>query len=137
MDVGSVRIGVAVSEGSLALAHDTVLMDESAPSRVAEIANAAGAEKIYVGLPLSLSGDRTKSSDMAIDFARSLTKQTDLEIMMIDERLSTVSSQRLLREAGKSTRDTKTLIDAESARSILAFALESPGAAKSLGELDA
>jgi len=64
-------------------------------------------------------------------------QQTDLEIMMIDERLSTVSSQRLLREAGKSTRDSKALIDAESARSILAFALESPGAAKSLGELDA
>ena len=137
IDVGAVRIGVALSEGTLALAHDTLAFDESAVKLLADLAAEKNVGKIYVGLPLSLSGGHTKSTEMAADFARELSTQTPASVFVIDERLSTVSSQRLLREAGKSAKQSKSLIDAESARAILDFALESPQLAIKIGDLDA
>lgn len=137
VDVGAVRIGVALSEGTLALAHDTMAFDESAVRFLADLAAEKDVGKIYVGLPLSLSGDHTKSTEMAADFARELATQTPAAVFVIDERLSTVSSQRLLREVGKSAKQSKSMIDAESARAILDFALESPQSAIKIGDLDA
>lgn len=137
IDVGAVRIGVALSEGSLALAHSTVAVDESTARLLAELASEKGVDKIYVGLPLSLSGDRTKSTEMAADFARELATQTPADVFVIDERLSTVSSQRLLREAGRNAKQSKSMIDAESAREILDFALQSGQSAIRIGDLDA
>jgi putative Holliday junction resolvase len=137
VDVGAVRIGVALSEGTLALAHDTMAFDESAVRFLADLAAEKDVGKIYVGLPLSLSGGHTKSTEMAADFARELATQTPAAVFVIDERLSTVSSQRLLREVGKSAKQSKSMIDAESARAILDFALESPQSAIKIGDLDA
>lgn len=137
VDVGAVRIGVALSEGTLALAHDTMAFDESAVRLLAALAAKKDVGEIYVGLPLSLSGGHTKSTQMAADFARELASQTPAAVFVIDERLSTVSSQRLLREAGKSAKQSKSIIDAESARAILDFALESPQSAIKIGDLDA
>jgi putative Holliday junction resolvase len=74
---------------------------------------------------------------MAADFARELAAITDASVFVIDERLSTVSSQRLLREAGRSAKQSKSMIDAESARAILDFALESPQSAIKIGDFDA
>ena len=136
IDVGAVRIGVALSEGTLALAHDTLAFDDLAVRLLADLAAEKAVGKIYVGLPLSLSGDNTKSTQMATDFARELAAQTPAEVFVIDERLSTVSSQRLLREAGKGAKQSKSMIDAESARAILDFALESPQSAIKIGDLD-
>ena len=137
IDVGAVRIGVALSEGTLALAHDTLAFDESAVKLLADLAAKEDVGEIYVGLPLSLSGGHTKSTEMAAKFARELSAQTPAAVFVIDERLSTVSSQRLLREAGKSAKQSKSIIDAESARAILDFALESPQSAIKIGDLDA
>ena len=137
VDVGAVRIGVALSEGTLALAHDTLAFDESAVGLLAGLAAEKNVGEIYVGLPLSLSGDHTKSTQMAANFARQLAAQTPAAVFVIDERLSTVSSQRLLREAGKSAKQAKSMIDAESARAILDFALDSPQSAIKIGDLDA
>ncbi|MGA1113606.1 MAG: Holliday junction resolvase RuvX [Aquiluna sp.] len=137
VDVGAVRIGVALSEGSLALAHETLAANDSAARRLSELAAEKSVNEIFVGLPLSLSGERTKSTEMAADFARQLAALTDASVFVIDERLSTVSSQRLLREAGKNTKQTKSMIDAESARAILDFALESPHSAMKIGDFDA
>ena len=137
IDVGAVRIGVALSEGTLALAHDTLAFDESAVGLLADLAAKKDVREIYVGLPLSLSGDHTKSTQMAANFARQLAAQIPASVFVIDERLSTVSSQRLLREAGKSAKQSKSMIDAESARAILDFALDSPQSAIKIGDLDA
>jgi len=137
IDVGAVRIGVALSEGSLALAHDTLAAKDSAARLLAELAAEKSVGEIFVGLPLSLSGESTKSTEMAADFARELAAITDASVFVIDERLSTVSSQRLLREAGRSAKQSKSMIDAESARAILDFALESPQSAIKIGDFDA
>jgi putative Holliday junction resolvase len=137
VDVGAARIGVAISEGSLALAHNTLAATPTAPVELAGLATDRQVETIFVGLPLSLSGARTKSSELAIEFATLLAAETEARVKLVDERLTTVSSQRLLRQAGKNTRQAKSMIDAESARLILDFALGAPHATTALEDIDA
>ena len=137
LDVGTARIGVAFSEGALVLAHGVVEFSNTAPQVLATLASEKGASSIVVGLPLSLSGERTKSSDTAIEFARSLSRLTEAKVSLVDERLTTVSAQRNLHQVGKSAKQSKALIDAESARGILEFALSSPHVAIAVGDIDA
>jgi putative Holliday junction resolvase len=61
----------------------------------------------------------------ARSFGALLAEFTDVEIVYIDERLSTVSAQSKLREAGKSAKESKELIDAMAAVEILELGLQS------------
>jgi putative Holliday junction resolvase len=80
--------------------------------------------QIFVGKPALLSGNSGSASEKAEDFAQSLTALTDVEIVMVDERMSTVSAARNLREAGKNARDSKSSIDMAAAVAILDFGIE-------------
>ena len=66
-----------------------------------------------------MSGTQGESAQKAKAFAESLTESFAIDVEFIDERLSTVSAQRKLKEAGLSTRDSKDLIDSMAAVSIL------------------
>ena len=140
IDAGMARIGLAVSEGSLALPLEAVPNNEVALDEVLQAANSRVVSAIYVGLPISLSGGMTASSEMAIDFAKRLRTRTSLPIQLIDERLTTKSAQARLHQAGKKTKNSKSMIDAQSAALILEFALASERggelAGKSLEEFD-
>lgn len=141
IDAGMARIGLAVSEGSLALPLEAVTNSGSAHTEIIEAANSRSVTAIYVGLPISLSGSMTASSKMAIEFAHRLRALTELPIQLIDERLTTKSAQARLHQAGKNTKNSKSLIDAQSAALILEFALQSERdgklAGKSLEDFDA
>ncbi len=140
IDAGMARIGLAVSEGSLALPLEAVPNNELALNEVLQAADSRSVSAIYVGLPISLSGSMTASSQMAVDFARLLRTRTSLPIQLIDERLTTKSAQARLHQAGKNTKSSKSMIDAQSAALILEFALDSERdgklAGKSLEEFD-
>jgi putative Holliday junction resolvase len=75
--------------------------------------------KLYVGLPKMLSGADSTAVDKANAFAEKLTNHFDIEITMIDERLSTVSAARSLREAGVDAKSAKPKIDSVAAVAIL------------------
>lgn len=141
VDVGAARIGVAISEGSLVLPLEAVLAGPNSYDQLIEIANERVATAIYVGLPLSLSGAMTESSRVAIAFARELGSRQAIPVRLIDERLTTKSAQQRLHQAGKNSRTSKSLIDAQSAALILEFALQSERdgalAGKSVEDLDA
>jgi putative Holliday junction resolvase len=68
---------------------------------------------------MNMSGSKGESAAKAESFVQSLKSVTSLPIGLIDERLSTVSAQKKLKEAGVSTRDSKALIDAMAAVAIL------------------
>ncbi len=140
IDAGMARIGVAVSEGSLALPLEAIQNSKTAHQEVIQLAHEKSVSAIYVGLPISLSGSMTASSLMAIDFAKRLRGLTELPINFIDERLTTKTAQARLHQAGKNSRSSKGLIDAQAAALILEFALESERdgklAGKSLEEFD-
>ena len=123
VDVGQSRIGLAISEGSLAIPLDVLAFSENAASEVVEIAKQKQVAAIYVGLPLSLSGKHTQSTASALSFARRLA--AFLPVRMIDERLTTKSAHALLRASGKNAKNSKGIVDAQAAQQILEFALQS------------
>lgn len=66
-----------------------------------------------------MSGTSGESVDKVEAFAESVRRVSEIPIAFIDERLSTVSAQKKLKEAGFSSRDSKELIDAMAAVAIL------------------
>ncbi len=124
VDVGSVRVGLAISEGSLALPMESLAADEATVSRILEIAEQKSVQVVYVGMPLNLRGDPTPSTRKCIDFARKLA-ESGLTVRMIDERLTTKSAQQMLQKTGKKVKESRGYIDAQAAALILDFALQS------------
>lgn len=126
-DYGDVRIGVAVCDPDGIISSPlTVLATENRnlASEIQAIFVEYEPIQIFVGLPKHLSGVESASAEKARVFGTSLGELTDAEITFIDERLSTVSAQAKLREAGKSTRESKDLIDAMAAVEILELGLQ-------------
>jgi len=124
VDVGSARIGLAISEGTLALPLETLVADAQAITRIQEIATSRDVEVVYVGLPLNLRGEFTASTTKAIEFAQ-LLENVGIVVRMIDERLTTKSAQNMLQKAGKKVKESREYIDAQAAALILDFALSS------------
>ena len=126
-DYGDVRIGVAVSDPDSILSSPLTTLrsdSKSLSKEILAIFEEIEPVQIFVGKPALLSGNSGSASEKAKDFAQSLTALTDVEIVMVDERMSTVSASRKLREAGKNARDSKSSIDVAAAVAILDFGIE-------------
>lgn len=126
IDVGRARIGVARcdSEGLLAVPVATVPRGDGDLEAVLESAREFEAVELVVGLPLSLSGARTASTEDAVAFAERLSSASGLPVRLIDERLSTVSAQGALHAAGRDSRGSRPVIDQVAATIILQHALD-------------
>jgi putative holliday junction resolvase len=124
IDVGSVRIGVAVSDpdGILATPVETVRRDRLGKylRRLGELVVEQEAVEVVVGLPRTLA-DRTGSSARdAIELADVLARRiAPTPVRLVDERLTTVSAQRSLRQAGVRAKDQRIVIDQAAAVAIL------------------
>lgn len=130
LDVGTVRIGVAKCDpqGILATPYVTIPAGSSAPMQVVELVTELDAICVYVGKPISLSGQETASTQFAMQFARELgvlLADSLITVRMIDERLTTVSAQRGLHDAGRNSKQSRDAIDQASAVVILEHALDS------------
>jgi putative Holliday junction resolvase len=79
--------------------------------------------EVYVGLPLNLQGEHTRSTDLAIDFAKRLSVAGAPNVRMVDERMSTRAAQSQLHTSGKNSRQSKAVIDAAAATLIVESAL--------------
>jgi putative Holliday junction resolvase len=126
VDVGKVRIGIARSDphGMLATPIETVSRGDGDLDRILAIAAEIDAIELIVGLPLSLAGTPTASTDDATGFASRLAAATDLPVRLVDERLTTVSAQAALRASGRSTRSSRSVIDQVAAVIIVQHALD-------------
>ena len=121
-DYGDVRIGVAVCDPDGILASPLPALksqDKSLFNSIGTLIDEYLPVKVFVGLPVNMSGTEGDSAEKAKSFADALTEQFRISVVLIDERLSTVSAQRKLKEAGVSSRDSKELIDSMAAVSIL------------------
>ncbi|GLK18552.1 Holliday junction resolvase RuvX [Herbiconiux flava] len=137
VDVGRARIGVARTDlhGMLATPVETVPrtapgeVPETGPSadvvRILDIADELEALEFVVGLPLSMSGAETASTQDARDFAARLGAASGRPVRMIDERLSTVSAQAALHRNGRNTKSSRPVIDQVAAVILLQHALDS------------
>ena len=126
-DYGDVRIGVAVSDPDWILSSPLTTLkatDKSLLKQISEILADIEPVAIFVGRPALLSGIDGSATEKATQFGAVLSTITQVPIEMIDERMSTVSAARNLREAGRNAKDSKAAIDMAAAVAILDFALE-------------
>ena len=126
-DYGDVRIGVAVSDADSILSSPLITLmaaDKTLLKQISQILSEVEPVAIYVGRPALLSGIDGAASDKALEFVALLATITQIPIEMIDERMSTVSAARKLREAGRNSKESKNAIDMAAAVAILDFALE-------------
>lgn len=128
VDVGRARVGISASDAraSLAMPVETVQRGndtEAAIRRVLALATEYEAVEIVVGLPLSLSGADTPSTQDARDFAALLT-HGDTPVRLVDERMSTVTAQAGMRASGRKAKRQRSVIDQAAAVVILQHALD-------------
>ena len=126
-DFGDVRIGVATSDADSIICSPLTTLktsDRSLLKSITEIFLEIQPIQIFVGRPALLSGKDGAATDKAVAFADLLRGITDIEVIMVDERLSTVSAARNLRESGKNAKDAKDSIDMAAAVGILEFAID-------------
>ena len=121
IDHGAVRIGVAMSDetGFLASPLTTVRSGKGAIDEIVALALEHQVEKLVVGLPRNMNGSYGPATDKVRAFIAKLSQKTDLPIVEWDERLSTVSAHKMLREAGLDGRKHKEVVDKVAARIIL------------------
>ncbi|RKS77747.1 putative Holliday junction resolvase [Motilibacter peucedani] len=131
VDVGSVRIGVAVSDprGTVAVPLETVARASRRSgadlARLRELVQEYDAVEVVVGLPLSLSGAEGAAAEAARAFAVRLARAVaPVPLRMVDERLSTVAAHRGLRAAGVTERQGRGRVDASAAAFLLQAALD-------------
>jgi putative Holliday junction resolvase len=125
-DYGDVRIGVAITDSSGILATPLEFLSNSPEQLRTDLINVYETYlPIYtaVGYPLHLSGSESAKSVSVTKFAELITEISPAPIYLIDERMTTVSASRTLRDAGLSAKSAKGEIDSMAAVAILDSAL--------------
>ena len=116
IDLGSRRVGIAVSDlsGSVANALTTVHRSKSRRHDHDEITRLVRVEEVdvvVVGLPLSLDGGRGPAARAAIKEVDQLATVVGVPVEMYDERFTTVTAERGLMEAGLNAKKRRTVVD--------------------------
>jgi putative Holliday junction resolvase len=130
LDLGDVRIGVAISDGDRRMAVPVGTVRTGAPQdlkSVAALVREHAATLVVVGHPLSMSGHAGPRARAAEEFAGALRTFLEVPVVMHDERLSTVQADRALRAAGASGRERRRVIDRQAATVILQSYLDATG----------
>lgn len=124
LDLGTRRIGVAVSDRSGTLASPLTVVERSSDAdgdhrRIADLVREEEAEVVVVGLPLSMSGRPSQSSRSAELEAQALAATVPVPVVVWDERLTTVSASRSMTAAGVNTKKQRKSIDGAAAAVML------------------
>lgn len=126
IDYGLKRIGVAISDprARIALPLKVVQADKSLKGTIKNVLSALSSyegeiKTILVGLPLLLNGEVGEMAQAAQRFAAALQNETKIDVKMFDERLSTVQTERSLKELSYSRKQRDKLVDSASAAILL------------------
>jgi putative Holliday junction resolvase len=121
-DFGDVRTGVALCDPDAILASPLCVLETRSKNFIDAISSLLSEHepiRIFIGKPLNMSGSSGESAAKVEKFAAAIAAVSEIPIQFVDERLSTVSAQKKLKDAGVSLRDSKGLIDAMAAVAIL------------------
>jgi putative holliday junction resolvase len=124
LDLGSRRIGVAVSDSTGTVASPLTVLARSRSrrhdyERIAAVVRDEEAELVVIGLPISLSGNEGPAARAARIEANALATLVDVPIETFDERLTTVTAERALTEAGVRGPARRQVVDKVAAAVIL------------------
>lgn len=122
-DFGEKRIGVAVGDWEMAIAHPLQTIDEEGNDArfniIAELISEWHPVQLVVGLPAHMDGTEHEISRLCRRFARRLQGRFELPTVLVDERLSSDHASLSLNEIGIRGRDQKALLDQVAAQHIL------------------
>jgi putative Holliday junction resolvase len=127
LDPGDARIGVSSCDpdGILVSPVETVTRGPGDLDRIAALADELGAVLVYVGLPRSLSGGEGPAAGRVREFAQQLAgRLAPLPLRLVDERLSTVSAEAVLRDRGRKGKKRRAVVDQAAAVVILQAAVD-------------
>lgn len=124
VDWGTRRVGVAVSDETRTLARPLPTLEvdsrEQVLSDLSALAVECGAEEVLVGHPLNLDGTAGESAREAQRLAEALrTALPEVRVVLVDERLTSVQAEAILRERGEKLRGRKQRVDQVSASLLL------------------
>ena len=123
LDIGTVRIGIATSDimEIIASAYEVYRRKnlDADVKYIADIVSKLEVGEIVIGLPLKLDGTEGQSVELARDFGEKLKELVNLPIVYQDERLSTVTAQKILIESGMRREKRKDKVDSIAATIIL------------------
>lgn len=134
LDYGSKTVGVAMSDplGITAQAVETIWRKDENKlrktcARIEELINEYEVERIVLGLPKHMNNDLGERAEKALAFGEMVKRRTGLEVVMWDERLTTVEAERTLIENNVRRENRKQYIDKIAAVFILQGYLDSIG----------
>lgn len=124
VDLGSKRIGIAVSDRSGTIASPLVVLQRTGRRaedhrRIAALVREEEAEVVVVGLPLTMSGERGPAAQSAVAEAEQLATVVGVPVETHDERLTTVSADRVLMAADLDARARRQVVDKVAAAVLL------------------
>ena len=125
IDLGSKTIGLSMSDETLTIAsaYKTIFFDNedypSTISKIMEIVKENNIKKIVMGLPKNMNNTLGDRALITLEYKRLLEKALDIEIIMMDERLTSVISNSVLIEADLSRKKRKKKVDSVAAQIIL------------------
>ena len=130
LDVGDVRIGIAVSDpmGIIANPLETYTRkgnDHRDAQYIVDLANTKGVTMFVSGLPLGLNGNENDQTRKTREFIDVLVGLTDIPVKFLDERFTTLSAERTLIEGNVRRENRKKVIDKVAATIILQNYLDS------------
>ena len=132
LDFGSVTVGVAISDGLLLTAQGIEVIRRKEENklrrtlaRIEELAKEYEVSKIVIGLPKNMDNSEGERAIKTREFAAMLERRTGLEIIMWDERLTTVAAHNIMLEADLSRAKRDKVVDKVAATFILQGYLDS------------
>lgn len=116
VDLGAKRIGIALSDSAGTLATPWTKVERCGDvvrdhQRIKALADEAEAECVVVGLPLSLDGSIGPAAQGVLDEVEALRRVVGVPVETYDERLTTVTVERVLREQGVTGRRRRQVVD--------------------------
>ncbi len=110
IDYGDARTGIAVSDRLGMMTGETFVIaewnEEKAAARIAGAAAERQAERLVLGLPRNMDGSLGPRAEKCMALAEKLRELTGLEVVLWDERRTTVDAHRILHENGKKMKST-------------------------------
>lgn len=130
VDLGSKRIGIAISDRSGTIASPLTVVQRSGSVRrdhqaLAALVTEEEAEVVVVGLPLNMNGSAGPAAKAAVTEAEALATVVGVPVITFDERRTTVTADRALMEAGIGARDRRKYVDKVAAAVMLQTWLDS------------
>ena len=118
LDFGSKTVGVAVSDELLITAQGVEIVHRKSPSklrqtlaRIEELIEQYGVEKIVLGYPKNMNNTEGERCEKTKEFKELLERRTGLEVVLWDERLTTVAADRSMMETGIRRENRKEYVD--------------------------